>query len=77
MTLSIAVFIITQRNISKQVRADALKQVKGEIVLLNEKLEVEILKLQNGLDRCIKERVVFKEEITMLKKALKVKTDDG
>lgn len=72
MSISIAVFILTQRNISKQVRADALKQVRSEITLLNERLEAEIGKLQDGLDRCIKERVTFKGEIIGLKKALKV-----
>ena len=36
------------------------------------KLEAEVKKLQDGLDRCIKERIAFKEEISALKKALKV-----
>lgn len=72
MTFSIAAFIITQRNISKRVRADALKQIKGEMVLMNEKLEAEIGKLEKGLESCIRERVKFKEEIMSLKESLKL-----
>lgn len=70
VTISIVAFIGTQRGISSRARADALDSVKGEIQELNTKLEAEVKKLQEGLDRCIKERVKFKEEITALKKSV-------
>lgn len=72
VTISIVAFITVRRGISSRARADALDAVKGEIQELNIRLGAEVKKLQDGLDRCIKERVVFKEEITTLKKALKL-----
>lgn len=71
ISISIVAFITVRRGISSRARADALDTVKGEIQELNIKLEAEVGKLQEGLDRCIKERIGFKEEITSLKKSLK------
>lgn len=72
LTIAIVAFISTQRGLSQRARADAVRQVEGKIVQLNEKLEAEVVKLQEGLDRCIKERVKFKEDISSLKKSLKL-----
>lgn len=71
LIVSIAAFIGTQRGISSRARADAVGQVEGKITQLNEKLEAEVQKLHLLLDRCIKERVGFKDSITNLEKALK------
>ena len=50
----------------RQDRIIAIHRVESEIA----QLETEIKKLQTGLDRCIKERIELKEEISKLKKEL-------
>lgn len=71
LIISIVAFISTQRGISSRARADAVGQVEGKITQLNDKLEAEVLKLHTLLDRCIKERVGFKNSIVNLEQALK------
>lgn len=71
LIISIAIFISTQRRLSSRARADALGKVEKKITELNIRLEAEVAKLEDGLDRCIKERITFKQEITTLKKQLK------
>lgn len=69
LAISIATLVSTRRGIGNRARADAVGE--GKITRLNEKLEAEVLKLHTLLDRCIKERVGFKDSITNLEKALK------
>lgn len=71
LILSIVALISTQRGLSRRARADAIGQIDGKIAKLKEKLEAEVLKLHTLLDRCIKERVGFKESILNLEEALR------
>lgn len=69
--ISIGTFFISRRGISSRAKADALKEVEMEMTELNKTLEIEIKKLQKGLDDCVKERIGSKEKFTSIVKALK------
>ncbi len=64
---------MAQRGVSKRARAEAFQHVEGKTKQHNIKLEEEVRKLQEGLDRCIKERISLKGRIVALERALKEK----
>lgn len=68
LLVSVVATVSAQRGITSRVNAVALRTVEGQTA----KLEAEIAKLQQGLDRCIKERVSFKGEIMAVKNSLKL-----
>jgi predicted RNase H-like nuclease (RuvC/YqgF family) len=61
---SIVAIIIARQGIGNRARATAIRKVEGEII----RLEAEIAKLQQGLNRCIRERIELKEEVQALKR---------
>lgn len=72
LIISIIAFISIRRGISSRAKAEALKEVEGELSELNVTLETEVKKLQKGLDDCVKERIGSKEKFASIMKALKV-----
>lgn len=54
-----------KEEISNLVRVGGIKEETVEY-------EAEILKLQKGLDKCVKDRIIFKGEISTIKEALRM-----
>jgi uncharacterized protein YydD (DUF2326 family) len=70
LSISVATFFIARRGMSYRAK-EGISRVEREIQELNIKLEAKVQRLNEGLDRCIKERIGFKDEIQLLRKALK------
>lgn len=76
LIVSIVSAIYTSRGVSDRARAAARRAVDEEVSQLNRKLEREVSKLQEGLDKCIKDRIGLKGEMQILKSALEIAYDE-
>lgn len=54
-----------KEEISNLIRVGGIKEETVEY-------EAEIIKLQKGLDKCVKDRIIFKGEISTIKEALRM-----